>query len=559
MRFPIPEHGNAAAAPSRPYVVHVQSPAMIPVVIPPLVEFIDDGSTRALAPYIRSAGNQALPLRGRPGNGRTVNPVRRKIVLPREIIQAFRDQAAETDVRGRSRLQGGIVQNPEITGRSGPEIALEQKSIRPSVSIRIRQLVRDDAPVADVKHAKGGGIPGSSGRPWHRHGFSRTELGQWVRDGYGLSLRMVPANDVFAQFGAGHQVGARAVCFRILPGIMARLVGNGLYPAQRAFRADGITGGLPRPANDGKIFIRIQIPLVHPPQHPVHDKEGAAHLLQGGFFRVQQAGVPGTVGRLAFFQGCRHTLEQILIKGAGRPVRGHVLKNKRQSGNHPAVAPAPEHLFPISRRNGEVTGITEKQPFLPVKKIVAGELVFPVHEFQIPAVSGIGRQLHEHGRGHEQGVRPAPAVLAAGSPELEGSGGGPVHHPVQHGAYFLRRGGISVFHRHLHPGVAHGVIVRMVMPFQGFPFLFPSCFPQQRQSRPFRDGQAILHQAGIKGAVGPVQRRAFSGMLRLPFRHQAEIIPDGLFIPVRGSAGSGAPRRKRGKNQQQEGFTPSVF
>ena len=65
MRFSIPEHGNAAAAPPRTYIVHIQSPTVIPgAAIPPFVKFIDNGSTRALAPYIRPTGNQALSLRG---------------------------------------------------------------------------------------------------------------------------------------------------------------------------------------------------------------------------------------------------------------------------------------------------------------------------------------------------------------------------------------------------------------------------------------------------------------------------------------------------------------
>ena len=104
---------------------------------------------------------------------------------------------------------------------------------------------------------------------------------------------------------------------------------------------------------------------------------------------------------------------------------------------------------------------------LPVKKIVAGKLVFPIHKLQITAVSGIGRQFYEHGRRHKQGVRPAPAVLAARSQELEGSGGRPVHHLVQHGANLFSCGGIAVFHRHLHPGMPHGMVVRMIMPVQG--------------------------------------------------------------------------------------------
>lgn len=37
-----------------------------------------------------------------------------------------------------------------------------------------------------------------------------------------------------------------------------------------------------------------------------------------------------------------------------------------------------------------------------------------------------------------------------------------------------------------------------------------------------------------------MQRRTFFGMLRLPFRHQLKIVPDGLFIPVCGSPGNGS-------------------
>jgi len=210
-------------------------------------------------------------------------------------------------------------------------------------------------------------------------------------------------------------------------------------------------------------------------------------------------------------------------------------------------------------KNGKIAGIPEKQALLPVKKIVAGKLVFPIHKLQITAVSGIGRQFHEHGRGHKQGVRPAPAVLAARSQELEGSGGRPVHHLVQHGANLFSCGGIAVFHRHLHLGMPHGMVVRMIMPIQGLPFLLFSRFSQQRQPRTFRNGQAILRQAGIKGSVSPMLRRTSFRMLRLPFRHQLKVVPDGLFIPVRRSSGNRSSCGKHSKNRQQKIFLPSIF
>lgn len=142
--------------------------------------------------------------------------------------------------------------------------------------------MRNNTSVTNVKNAKAGGITGTSGRPWNRHGLSRAEPAQGIRNGHGLLLRMIPANDIFTQLTPGHQVGPCAVHLRIFPGIMARLVRNRLHPAQRALLADRITGGFPGLTDGGKVFIRIQISLVHSPQHPVHDKRVPLISFKGG-------------------------------------------------------------------------------------------------------------------------------------------------------------------------------------------------------------------------------------------------------------------------------------
>ena len=221
MGFPVSEHGNAAASASGSHMVHVQSVAAVTVIISLLVKFINYRHPCLLAPYVRSAGNKPLPLRRRPGNCRTVNTVGRTVVFPRKIVQPLRHMTTEAHLFRRSGIQGGILQNPEIAGRSRAEIALEQQGVHPAVPIGIRQLVDNHAAVAHVKHAQPGRIPPFSGIPRNGHRFPGPENIQGVGDGNGLPPRMILTNHPFAQFTAGQKVGSGTVHLRIISGLSA--------------------------------------------------------------------------------------------------------------------------------------------------------------------------------------------------------------------------------------------------------------------------------------------------------------------------------------------------
>lgn len=95
------------------------------------------------------------------------------------------------------------------------------------------------------------------------------------------------------------------------------------------------------------------------------------------------------------------------------------------------------------------------------------------------------------------------------------------------------------------------MVIRMVRPFQNAPLAAFPDRPHGLKLHALRIGQGILHQAGIKCPIGPMQMGTLDRMGYLPGCYKFKIFLDGFFLPVRRSAGSNSEYGQKEQKQNQ--------
>ena len=105
-----------------------------------------------------------------------------------------------------------------------------------------------------------------------------------------------------------------------------------------------------------------------------------------------------------------HLLEEVFEVGAAGGVGGQFAQDVGEAGEDPAVAAGPEDLGAVGFFFGEVGVVAEEEVFIFVEEVVGGLFILAQQSLFPLGIFGIGKELGEDGRRHEERVAPGPAL-----------------------------------------------------------------------------------------------------------------------------------------------------
>jgi len=229
------------------------------------------------------------------------------------------------------------------------------------------------------------------------------------RGGLGRCRRAESAQDL----GSGHQHGSGPVELGGMGVQFCRRVADTLHVADESLGGDPSQERVPAAFDDRPVALSLEEAVVDAPGEAVDEKRAAARLADIDLGGVEQARAPEPVRLLCRRHRGRHFLEEIGVDLSRGPVCGERLDQKRQAGEDPAVAAAPEDLFPVGRLTGDEPRIPVEELLRRIEEHLERVAVFSVEKVEIAGIArGLG-EAREGGGRHVERVAPGPAIREA--------------------------------------------------------------------------------------------------------------------------------------------------